>query len=105
MDKQNVELISFVSKRSGVDENQIHYQTSIEDDLGVTGDDAEELVIEFSKIFKVNIDKFSFNKYFYPEPFLFSSTGPKPKYPLTVGHLANSITSGRLDDSDIQESI
>lgn len=101
MDKQNEELISFISKRSGLDENQIYYHSIIEDDLGVTGDDSEGLIIEFSKIFKVDIKKFSFNKYFYPEPMLFY-TDDSPKIPLNVGHLAKAITSGRLDDLDIQ---
>lgn len=103
MNNYDQKLISFISEQSGVRENQVNYDSVIEDDLGVTGEDAEELIIQFSKIFKVNIDNFSVNKYFYPEPFLFSSASPKPKYHLTIGHLAKAITSGRLADPDIQD--
>ncbi|WP_419699072.1 DUF1493 family protein [Mucilaginibacter sp. NFX135] len=104
MEKYNKELITYISKRSGIDEDEINYNSVIEDDLGITGDDAEELIIEFSKFFKVNIDNFRFNRYFYPEPSLFSSGEEDDKLPLTIGHLARSIILGRLDDSVIKSN-
>jgi len=104
MEHYNKNLIAFISKRSGVNENEINYNSLIEDDLGVSGEDAEELIIEFSKHFKVNIDEFKFNKYFDPEPsaFDFLNHNNRKKEPLTVEHLAKGIARGKLDDDIIK---
>jgi len=103
MKTNNVNLITFISMRSGVDEHEINYTSLIEEDLGISGDDAEELVIEFSKRFKVNIEGFKFDKYFHPEPSIFDffNRNNRKKASLTVEHLAMGITTGRLDDDVI----
>ncbi|MEH7887843.1 DUF1493 family protein [Elizabethkingia meningoseptica] len=78
--------------------------TKLQEDLGIGGDDADELVYEFSKIFKINIDNFTISKYFenYPESSFFSSkkTTDKRKE-LTLGDLENSIKNGKLDDAEL----
>lgn len=48
-------------------EDNSNLQTVIEDDLGITGDDADELMQKFSKKFNVDLTGFNFMKFFDPE--------------------------------------
>ncbi len=70
MNKENFsELINFVSKKTGVDAKLIKRDTTIEDDLGVTGDDALEFIVEYGKEFNVDVSKFKAAHYFDGEGF------------------------------------
>jgi acyl carrier protein len=93
------DLVAFIHKVSRSFEVPITMETSIENDLGVTGDDGEDLIIEFSKKYNVDINNFDFTKYFYPEPMTLSM--PRDVKLLTVGHLMKAIEAGRLDDDVI----
>lgn len=95
------DLVAFIYDQCARFEVPITPDTSIENDLGVTGEDGEELIIKFSKRYNVNIDNFYFTKYFYPEPFL--SKMPDKIEILTVGHLLKAIEAGRLDDDVIAD--
>ncbi len=88
------QLIELVSCKSGVNRRDINIETSIEQDLGVTGEDAEELIKEISKKFNVNIDDFVFAKYFNDEPSIL--TVYRQIIPLTVGDLIQAISNGKL---------
>lgn len=88
------QLIELVSRKSGINKEKINMETSIEQDLGVTGEDAEELIKEISKKFKVNIDDFVFAKYFNNEPSIL--TVYREVVPLTVGDLIQAISNGKL---------
>ncbi|QNF31853.1 DUF1493 family protein [Adhaeribacter swui] len=48
-------------------EDDTNFKSSIENDLGITGDDAVELLEKFAQKFKVDLDGFDFSKYFSPE--------------------------------------
>ena len=83
--------------------------TTLEKDLGMSGDDAVEFILEFSKRFRVDISKFEIKKYFYAEgdsvlPAIIrvftGKKNPKQKE-LTIGHLEKSIIAGRLDEEVI----
>ncbi len=93
------DLVAFIHEQSRRYEVPITLDTSIENDLGATGDDGEELILKFSKRYNVNIDNFYFTKYFYPEPFV--SKMPEKIEILSVGHLLKAIEAGRLDDEVI----
>lgn len=95
----NSELIDFVRKKIREFNMIIDECTQIEKDLGVTGDDAEELIQEFSKVFNVDLSNFLFSQYFNDEPHLFYNG--KDKKPLTIGHLEKAIAAGKLDDDII----
>lgn len=91
------ELADFLHEQSHSFEVVISPATAIEDDLGVTGDDGEELIINFSRQFNVNIDDFLFTRYFYPEPSFWRKMPEKIEI-LTAGHLLRAIEAGRLDE-------
>lgn len=99
MKNHNLDLIDFLSLKAGIPISSINYNSLIEDDLGITGDDAEELIIEFSKRFKVNINDFKFSDYFNSEPSIFIAS--KNIKLLTVKNLAEAITYRRLDEDII----
>lgn len=77
----------------------ITLETSFEDDLGITGDDGEDLIVQFGKRYDVDISNFYFTKYFYPKPPIFVM--PDEIKGLRVVHLMKAIAAGRLDDDVI----
>lgn len=92
------DLVSFLRRKSRAFEVLITPETSIEEGLGVTGDDAEELIIEFGKRYNVDLSDFRFAKYFYPEPFALNVSKVSV---LTVNHLLKSIEAGCLNEAVI----
>ena len=95
------ELISFVREESGEFNMDISELSSIEIDLGITGDDAIELIKKYANKFNVNLEGFQFGKYFYDEPSMFSKY--KKIKIITVGHLKKGIELGVLNDNVINE--
>ena len=93
------ELILFVRDQIGGYNKPITRDTSIENDLGVTGDDAAELLSAFSSKFYVDISNFIFEKYFNDEPTAF--TYARKLLPFTIGHLEKAIIAKRLNDDVI----
>ncbi|SEW43394.1 DUF1493 family protein [Chitinophaga arvensicola] len=93
------DLVVFLHEQSHAYEVNITPDTAIEDDLGVTGEDGEELIVAYSKRYQVDITGFLFNKYFFPEPFV--NTMPDHVALLTAAHLLKGITAGRLDEAVI----
>ena len=94
------ELVSFLKNAIREYNKPINRETIIEDDLGVTGDDAEQLIIAFGKRFGVDIRNFEFSKYFYDEPGIFNYQNRIVK-PFKVGYLEKAILAGRLDEEVI----
>lgn len=60
-------LKALVVRKTGVDDEEVTRDAAVEEDLGVTGDDAVELLIEYGRAFNVNITKFMAADYFSPE--------------------------------------
>jgi len=102
-------LKEFIVEQVGVEENAVTPYARLYDDLGVYGDDATELLIEYGKRFNVDVSKFMAADYFKGEGIdmigglirLFSgkqSTGLKT---LTVNDLEKGMVAGRLDEEVI----
>jgi acyl carrier protein len=107
------QVADLVADETGVRRERITPETIIEDDLGCTGVDAEELIIRFSQEFGVDLEEFRFDLHFAPE------TGAGPEVlilipvallvrlfgyrwpvrsspePVSVGHLAAVAAQGR----------
>lgn len=102
-------LKSFVIKEAAVEDEEVTREAKIENDLGVTGDDAVDFLIAYSKAFNVDVTKFMAADYFDGEgdPILPAIirffTGKKKRINkiLTVGHLEKGILAGRLDEDVI----
>lgn len=103
MESSETKLINFISDITGMEPSQINSESLIESDIGVTGEDAEDLIKQFAKKFRVNINQFDFAKYFYEEPtfsIVFNHNSQTLK-PFAVKHLEKAIKAGRLDDEII----
>ncbi|MCF6405182.1 DUF1493 family protein [Chitinophaga filiformis] len=94
-----IDLLAFVYKQSRAFDIPITMETSIEGDLGITGDDGEDFIIQFSNRYSIDISNFYFTKYFHPEPSI--SSMPSEIKILTVGQLMKAIEAQRLDDNVI----
>lgn len=104
----NIEIYNEVKKYFfGLNNNTVDENTSINNDLELTGDDAYFSMLHFSKKFEINLSEIDFNRYFLPEllPFkyfyysIFKSSklkGKKP--PITLKHLTEVIERGKWFD-------
>jgi hypothetical protein len=81
-------------------------KTSLEDDLGITGDDGVEFLEEFHEQFPFDIGDFgTFGYYFSDEGFsLFAFLFKKEKrLPLTLGMLEQAVIDGVWDSKKLDE--
>lgn len=104
-----VNIIELVEKKMGKYRSPILRETCLEKDLGMTGDDAVEFLLEYSKKFDVNISGLDIRKYFTPEGdtilpaiirFFTKKKNPKESE-LTIGDLEQGVLLKRLDDQAI----
>ena len=99
----------FINEHLVVNTDEITLETQIENDLGVYGDDAIDLIIAFGKNFNVDVSNFMASDYFSPEgDSIFPAivrffTGKKKKKikELTINQLCKAIISGSLNESTI----
>lgn len=61
------QVADFVAHETGVRRERIAPETLVEDDLGCTGDDALDLITDFSREFRVDLEDFRFDFHFGPE--------------------------------------
>jgi acyl carrier protein len=60
-------VIEFIAGQSGASVSRITPKTRLLEDLGIDGDDASEILIEFATRFKVDLGEFEFGRHFGPE--------------------------------------
>ncbi|MDM8178146.1 DUF1493 family protein [Olivibacter sp. 47] len=89
MEALNVELINFLKEETLEPSLIVTEDLSIEDDLGISGDDAYEFMTAFSKRFGVNLVGFDYSDYFNSEPSWLGRSSEKKA--LTVGMLNRAI--------------
>lgn len=94
MENIKEQLIQFIREEIGEFKKRIDSFTQIEDDLGVTGDEAIELIQKISKKFNIDISEFDYKKYFHPEPNFLTTYGNIK--PLTIHDIETSIVLGKL---------
>lgn len=108
--EKNLEEIKLMlNYKCGVNKNKILISSKLEDDLGLTGDDAVEFIVDFSKKFNVDMSNFIISDYFSNEAFdfigsfinFFKRKEVVVKKSLTVGNLLKIIEVGKLDEDTI----
>jgi hypothetical protein len=62
------QIVALISRRTGIPAAEVRLNARLLHDLGITGDDAEELLDEFAGLFEVDMEEFSFDEYFTDEP-------------------------------------
>ncbi|MCC7155575.1 MAG: DUF1493 family protein [Bryobacterales bacterium] len=95
-------VVARVASKTGLRADQIKTDARLLHDLGLYGDDAEELITEVAEEFSLPVSSFDFGRYFFPESFAFWMFPPflrrriaANKAPLTVEQLVISVQSGR----------
>ncbi|AFD07247.1 DUF1493 family protein [Solitalea canadensis] len=110
MDNEIFDTIKkFIVKQAAVTEIEVTECASLENDLGITGDDAVEFIIAFGKEFNVDVSKFSAAEYFEPEGDrifpaiirLFTGRQKAKQKDLIMKHLEKAVIAGRLDEEVI----
>jgi len=97
-------LKSFIIQETLVKEKEVVPSAEIDKDLGITGDDAVELIDNFSNEFNVDISGFEFDKYFQEEGSwffgwlsdFFNKGERLPRIGLTINDLAEAVSTGKL---------
>ena len=102
MKEKNVkEILYYFEEKCG---DKITLMTEINNDLEFVGDDADYLIQDFSKRFKVNMSEFPFSKYFVPELvfkywyFKWFKPEKLKKIPLTIAHMSKVAEKGEWFD-------
>ncbi|MDF7821453.1 DUF1493 family protein [Runella sp. MFBS21] len=85
------EVLLFLNKIVGIESENISLTDGLESDLGISGDDASDLIRAFSEKFKVDISNFQFYEYFHAEPVFFSFRNTKKTKELTVESLLKAV--------------
>lgn len=106
-------LKAFVVEQACVKDYEVIPEAKIEDDLGVTGDDAVDFLLAYSKIFNVDVTRFMAADYFDGEgdfilPAIIRMLTGKKKVKnkvLTVVDLHNGILAGKLDETVINSNL
>ncbi len=100
------EVIAFVAEYWEEPKNQLSAETSINEDLGIDGDDGFEFMQAFSRRFAVNLGAFPYDNYFGVEAaatpisiivlmIRWLTTGKSTKLsPLTLRQLAEAVENG-----------
>ncbi len=101
------EVVAFIKDKYGfevIDEN-----TRLEEDLGITGDEAWDFFVDYKKKFDVDISNFFLYDYFQSEGcdllVFLGFKKPKVKKVFIVRDLINGIKTGRLAESTIGKDI
>jgi len=103
-------LKKFIIRETFVNDVEITSNTIIETEFGVTGDDADNFIIAFSKEFNVDVSNFEIAKHFKGEGDttlisifnFFKGKKTEEKYlALTVGDLERAVIAGKLDETVI----
>ena len=104
-DEIDVQITEFLSAQLSIPRRKIAPEHSLFHDFGVDGDDAVELIQEYSTQFNVSVDAFELDKYFGPEVsssliqmivdlFTKSNLSNTPRF--TVKELIQGVSDGKL---------
>ncbi len=95
-------IIALLAEEWGMRPERIHEHSRLEEDLGMTGDDASDFLMDFAEQFAVDLAGLDFHKHFGPEGFNLFWLLDKPewmldqgRFPVTVAHLVAVAKAGR----------
>jgi hypothetical protein len=91
-------IIQMVTERLPDRSHEISLESRLFHDLGITGDDADELLTDYVDAFQVDMTGFKFTDYFTSEPpsmFEKWSKQNSPRPPITVGDLVEIAQRGK----------
>ncbi|PWU02598.1 MAG: hypothetical protein C5B52_05085 [Bacteroidetes bacterium] len=105
-------IVNFVEKQRWKYKKKLSRSTTLERDLGITGDEADEFMLAFFKEFNIDYSSFDPSNYFGVEYFDFlglsklmlrlkgTKNGQKETKDLTLGDLERVVLAGKWIDLD-----
>jgi hypothetical protein len=103
------EIRTLISGFAGISLKKIMMESNLEMDLGIYGDDEEELILAYAKKFNVDLSKFNIADHVAPEgdtfiPWIISvfSSKPKKRVDLKVSDLVDGVLSGILNSQAVR---
>lgn len=90
-----LEVKNFLEKKEWGDVSSLSIR--IENDLGFTGDDTDELLIEFTDKYNLKYDNFDFSAHFHSEDELFGSIAALGALALLPLRIIKIITFGKIN--------
>jgi acyl carrier protein len=109
-DKILNQIILFIKEKMGNYDRALTSKTCLEKDLGIIGDDAVELLLEYGKKFDVDLSNLDMRRYFTPEgdtilPSIIRvfTLSKEPKVSeLTIGDLVKGVQAKQLNQKMIE---
>ena len=90
-------VCAIIARKTGLQSARLTDEVRLFEDLGVDGDDAEELLLAISEAYPIDFSRFRFSRHFAAEPTLLRLFSQRPKTePLTVSALIAAAMSGSL---------
>ena len=86
------EVMAFIQTETGTQDLVLTSATSIEEDLGVTGDDAVSLLQALAVRYHLDLHHIRWDKYFHPEPGW--GVSYRAVEPFTVGDILQAVEHG-----------
>lgn len=85
-------IIRFIARKTGLQIEEVTPSSRLLHDLQTDGDDAEELLTEYSEAFKVDLTGFNFGSHFRSEPNIFNDLVGEIDHlvPITVAQLVQA---------------
>lgn len=103
MQRVSDDLLTFLASELGVDRSRLNEATRLREDLGVDGEDGEDLLAAFAKSFSIDLTGLDLSRHFGPEAgpspivwiwWVVTFSWPKLE-PIRVGDLQASVNAGR----------
>ena len=100
-------ISEFVAEFCAIPQSQLSATSRLEEDLGVSGDDAADLLEAFSTRYSVDLSSIRPHRHFWPEGLFFTLFLPRwlrdqlkdhGRYPVTIGHLVDVARAGHWFD-------
>ncbi|HPF10364.1 MAG TPA: DUF1493 family protein [Flavobacteriaceae bacterium] len=100
------QIIDLLPKKFLKKIHSLNRETELEENIGLTGDDADEFLSDYAEKFNVDISEFIFNDYFLEEGedhfqtiaswFFGQKIKKNGRKRLTLGHLEDAVRKGKL---------
>ena len=96
-------VLQLIHRKTGIPLARLSAQDRLLQDLGIDGDDASDLLLELSRVFRVDMTTLEMRKHFRSEPNLFSvfrfpkttKEELKEKVPVTIADLIRAVDNGK----------
>ncbi len=105
-DELTAKVLEILANNRGCPVKSLHASSRLLDDLGLAGDDVDDLFRDLMNEFgEIDLNEFDFYRYFIDEaaglwPWSRSKGNRRPKFPVTVAHLVDVVRAKKWFDPE-----